>query len=76
MDSVLSETTVKRWYADFKRGRIDTNVAERSGHTNSVVVPDHPTHKKIHKLVLVDRKLKLPAIEELKIGSQCIPYFV
>ena len=28
-DSAQSETTVKRWYADFKCGRTDTNDAER-----------------------------------------------
>ena len=31
---------IKRWYTDFKRGRTDTNDAERSGHPNSAVVPE------------------------------------
>ena len=30
-DSAPSETTVKRWYVDFKRGRTDINDAEHSG---------------------------------------------
>ena len=34
-DSAPSETTVKRWYADFKCGRTDTNDPERSGCLNS-----------------------------------------
>ena len=45
-DSALSETTVKRWYTDFKYSRIDTNDAERSHHPNSVVIPENT--KKLH----------------------------
>ena len=64
----MSETTVKRWYADFKRGRTDTNNAERSGRPNSAVVPENT--KKLHKFVLADRKLKLREIAEaLKISE-------
>ena len=37
-DSTPLETTVKRWYADFKRGHTDTNDAECSGRPNSGVV--------------------------------------
>ena len=67
-DSAPSTTTVKRWYADFKRGRTDTNDAERSGRPNSAVVPENI--KKVHKIVLADRKLKLREIaEELKISE-------
>ena len=40
-DSALSETMVKRWYADFKRSHIDTNDAECLGHPNSAVVPEN-----------------------------------
>ena len=68
MDSALSETTVKKWYADFKRGWTDTNDAESSGYPNSAVVLENT--KKIHKLVLADCKLKLCEIaEELKISE-------
>ena len=35
-DSAPSETTIRRWYADFKHGRTDTNDGERSGHPNSL----------------------------------------
>ena len=41
-DSDLLETMVKRWYADFKRGRTGTNDAEHSGHPNSAVVLETP----------------------------------
>ena len=69
LDSVPSETTVKTWYADFKRGRTDTNDAEHSGLPNSAVVLEN--NKKLYKLVLPDHKLKLREIaEELKISER------
>ena len=64
-DSALSQTMVKRWYADLKWGRTDTNYAECSGHPNSAVVQENT--KKLCKLVLANHKLKLCEIaEELK----------
>ena len=74
LDSAPSETTIKRWYADFKRGRTDTNNAECLGHPNSVVVPENT--KNIHKLDLTDRKLKLREIARFEdIRRQCIHHF-
>ena len=67
LNSAPSETTVERWYTDFKRGRTDTNDAERSGRPNSAVVPENT--KKLHKLILANCKLKLREIEELKISE-------
>ena len=62
-DSALLETMFKRWHADFKCGRTDTNDVEHSGHPNSAV----------HKLVLVDCKLKLHGIvEKLKISESSV----
>lgn len=67
-DSAPSASTVKRWYADFKRGRADTHDGERSGRPNSAVVPENI--KKVHKIVLADRKSKLREIaEEVKISE-------
>ena len=67
-DFAPSETTVKRWYADFKRGHTDTNDAKRSGCSNSAVVQENT--KKLHELVLADCKWKLCEIaEELKISE-------
>ena len=58
---------VKRWYVDFKRSHTDTNDAEHSSRPNSAVVLEN---KKLHKLILTDRKLKLCEIaEELKISE-------
>ena len=66
-DTARSETTVKRWYTDLKRGRTDTNDDEYSGHPNLAVVENT---KKLNKVVLVDRKLMLREIaEELKISE-------
>lgn len=61
-DSSPSKTTICRWFADFKRGRTDTNDAERSGRPNSAVVPENI--KKIRKMILSDRKLKVSEIAE------------
>ena len=55
-DSSPSETMVKRWSADFKRSRTDTNDAEHSGHLKSAIVLENT--KKLYKLVLADHKLK------------------
>ena len=70
-----SETMVKRWYADFKHSRTDTNGAEHSGRQNSAVVLK--TTKKLHKLVLANHKLKLREIaEELKISEGSVFTFL
>ena len=59
LDSALLETMVRRWYADFKHGRTDTNDAECSGCPCLAVV-----------LKNTNRKLKLYKIEvELKISG-------
>ena len=66
LDSAPSETTIKMWYAVFKRGNTDTNDVEHSGCPNSAVDPENT--KKLYKLVLTNHKLKLHEIaEELKI---------
>ena len=41
IQTLLSETTVERWYADFKHSRTDSNDAEHSGHPNLAVVPEN-----------------------------------
>ena len=64
-DSAPLKTTFKRWHADFKCARTDTNDAECLGHPNSAVVPENPK-----KLVLANRKLKLCEVgDELKISE-------
>ena len=57
--------------ADYKRGRTDANDSEHSGRLKSSVVPANT--KKLHKLVLANRKLKLREIAVvLKISERDI----
>ena len=35
------EITIKRWFADFKRGRVDSNDAIHSGRPNEAVTPEN-----------------------------------
>ncbi len=62
-DSAPSETTIKRWFADFERGRIDTDDAERSGRPNEAVTPENI--KKFHKIVLNDQNVKLRELADM-----------
>ena len=59
-DSARGKSTLIDWYAEFKRGRTNTDDAERSGRTKSAVVPENIT--KVHKIFLDERKLKLREI--------------
>ena len=66
-DSAPSKTTICRWYAEFKRGRTDTEDAERSGRSNEVLTSE--TIKKVYQIVFENRKLKLREIADtLKIS--------
>ena len=68
MDFAPLETTVKRWYADFKRGCTDIIDTERSGCPNSAEIQENTI--KLNKLVLAECKLNLHVIkEELKISE-------
>ena len=62
-DSVPLKTTICRSYADFKRGRTDTNGAERSGRPNDAVIPVNM--KKVLKVVMDNRKGKLHEISDI-----------
>ena len=59
-DSTPGKSTIINQYAQFKRGRTNTDDAERSGRPKSAVVPDNIA--KVHKIVLGDRLLKLHEI--------------
>lgn len=61
---------VEKWIGEFKRGRTNTNHAERSGRPNEAIIPENI--KKVHKLVINDRKLKvheLADIMKISVGS-------
>ena len=67
-DSAPGKSTIIDWYVGFKRGRTNTNHAERSGRPKLAVVSENIT--KVHKIVLGDRKLKLREIADtLKISE-------
>ena len=62
-DCAPSKTTICRWYANFRRGRIDTNDAERSGRPNEAVTPENI--KQVLQIVMDDRKLKVREIAKM-----------
>ena len=67
-NSAPRKPTIIDGYADFRRGRTNTDDAKRSGRPKSVVVPENIT--KVHKIVLDDRKLKLREIADtLKVSE-------
>ena len=67
-DSAPGKSTIIDWYSEFKRGRTNTDNAERSGRPKSAFVPENIT--KVHKIVLGDCKLKLREIADtLKISE-------
>ena len=61
-DTAPGKSTIIDWYAELKRGRTNTDDAERSDRPKSAVVPKNIT--KVHKIVLGDRKLKLREIAD------------
>lgn len=68
LDSTLGEsapsfTTVKYWVAEFKRGRTSCQDEHRSGRPNEVTTPEMV--KKIHKMVLDDRRLKVRELADM-----------
>lgn len=68
LDSTLGEsspsfTTVKYWVAEFKRGRTNCQDEPRSGRPNEVTSPEMV--KKIHKIVLDDRRLKVRELADM-----------
>ena len=59
-DSAPGKLIIIDWYAEFKRGRANTDDAERSGRPKSAVVPENII--KVYKIVFGDCKLKLREI--------------
>ncbi|XP_070141585.1 histone-lysine N-methyltransferase SETMAR-like [Drosophila kikkawai] len=54
------KSTIKDWYNEFKRGRVDTEDVDPSGSPKTAVTPENIA--KIRKMVLAERKLKLKEI--------------
>jgi histone-lysine N-methyltransferase SETMAR len=68
LDSTLGEsapsfTTIKYWVAEFKRGRTSCQDEHRSGRPMEVTTPEMV--KKIHKMILDDRRLKVRELADL-----------
>ena len=58
-----SYTTVKKWCGEFKGGRASTDDAECLGRTNEAVTEENI--KKVHRIVLDDRKIKVGEIADM-----------
>ena len=63
LEKCYSKSTICRWYSDFKRGRIDTSDAERSGRPIEAVISENI--KQVLKIVMDDRKIKVREISEM-----------
>ena len=67
-DSAPGKSTIIDWYAEFNRGRTNTDDAECSDRSKSAVIQENIT--KVHKIVLGDRKSKLRKMADtLKISK-------
>lgn len=62
-DSSPSYSTVKKWTAEFKRGRTSTNDDERCGRPKSVTTEE--MIERIHNAVLNDRRIKVRELVDI-----------
>lgn len=74
-DSAPSEATIRKWFAKFRTGHMSIEDDERSGRPKEVVTAENV--KKVHKIILNDRKVKLSEIAEtLKISKERVGHIV
>jgi transposase len=74
-DSTLPISTIKRWAADFKRGRENFEDDPRSGRPPTAVTDENVA--KIGTLVRSDRRIKIKEIErEVPIGRAAIHFIL
>ncbi|XP_049820041.1 protein GVQW3-like [Aethina tumida] len=62
-DSSPSKPMICRWYTEFKRGRTDTNNAERPGRPLEAVSPENVSE--VLKIIMINRKVKVREIAEM-----------
>lgn len=75
LDSAPGKSTVEKWFAKFKRGEMSIEDDARSGRPKEAVTDENI--KKIHKIILSDRKMKLIEIAEtLKISKERVGHIV
>jgi hypothetical protein len=56
-DSVPAKSTIEKWFAKFKQGEMCIEEDARSGRSKEAVTDENI--KKVHKIILNDRKVKL-----------------
>jgi histone-lysine N-methyltransferase SETMAR len=61
-DSSASFSTMRKWAAEFKRGRTSLGVDPREGRPKSATTPE--IIEQVHDMVLDDRRMKLREIAE------------
>ncbi|XP_018309484.1 putative uncharacterized protein FLJ37770 [Mycetomoellerius zeteki] len=61
-DSVPSFATVKKWVAEFKRGRTNLADDERSGWPTTAITTDNI--EEIHQMIMDNRRIKVREIAE------------
>ena len=67
-DSAPSKRSICYWYAEFKRGRTDTDDIPSTGRPNDAVIPENV--EKTLKIIMSDRKVKVREIADiLKISA-------
>ena len=74
-DSALSETMVKRCYADLKHGHTDTNYAETSGNPKSVIIPENTQKNAQNSFWSISNWCCMTSREDEDIRKQCILHF-
>ena len=71
MDHAPSTTTIRYWFNEFKRGRTSVFDEERAAHPIEATTGDMV--KKIHDIVLAERRLKIRQIADIvDISTECM----
>ncbi|XP_047139010.1 histone-lysine N-methyltransferase SETMAR-like [Hydra vulgaris] len=74
-DSAAGEATIRKWFAKFRTGHMSTKDDERSGRPKEAVTDENV--KKIHKIILNDRKVKLLEIADtLKLSKERVGHII
>jgi histone-lysine N-methyltransferase SETMAR len=74
-DSSPSFSTVKKWAAEFKRGRISLEDDPREGRPKSATPPE--IIEQVHDMLLDDRRMKVREIaESIGISKERVGYFL
>jgi transposase len=74
-DSSPSFLTIKKWAAEFKRGRTSLEDDPREGRPKSATPPE--IIEQVHNMVLGDRRMKVHEIAEtIGISKKCVGYIL